>query len=575
MAGIFLSIVNMSISASYIVLAIVFLRLFFKKFPKWIFVLLWGVVAIRLVCPISIESVVSLIPGPTTIGKVPEAPRPYLESGISIVDDPVNTYLRSRYFEGITRPVGHFENVMGILSVVWMIGMLLLLVYTICSYYRIKKKVYTAVRLRDNIYQSENVESPFILGIISPKIYLPFNVNEKGMALVVAHENAHIRRKDHWWKPLGFLLLTIHWFNPLVWLAYIILCKDIELACDEKVIKEFDSDLRADYSETLLSLSVSRQIISACPIAFGEVAVKDRVKTVLSYKKPAFWIIILAVLVCIAVSVCFLTNPKDKYYGETSLGKLSDEQIALMEKCPQYFGLDATDGLDLYVWQMAKNSYSFGLLPHSPKGRELFDMDLLNMKGCNIEQIRIVLSTYDIDESDINIIPWQNPLSSYLGPYWIIREGEDINAKRSAYVNTIREMLWGDMKDCTVLYVCPIYSFIVDPATVPMVEIENGVAYKITGSEKERLGTVSEIELNDDNLYSSIGKYMSFDSSRLEEELRQNSKVSYEIHPDSKLENVDIFYIVEQDDGDLVVINGFYSNGEKTDQIGYIYRISQ
>ena len=154
--------------------------------------------------------------------------------------------------------------------------------------------------------------SPFVLGLIKPKIYLPFNMNEKDMEHVVAHEMAHIRRKDHLWKPLGFILLTLHWFNPLMWLGYVLLCRDIELACDEKVIKELDHDARADYSQALLTCSVNRRMIAACPLAFGEVGVKDRVKSVLNYKKPAFWIIIAAIVACVAVAVCFLTNPPAK-----------------------------------------------------------------------------------------------------------------------------------------------------------------------------------------------------------------------------------------------------------------------
>ena len=190
--------------------------------------------------------------------------------------------------------------------------MIALLIYTVISYAKVKRKIGTAVLYKDNIYQSENVVSPFVLGIIKPNIYLPFKMNEKDMEHVVAHEMAHIRRKDHLWKPLGFILLTLHWFNPLMWLGYVLLCRDIELACDEKVIKELDHDARADYSQALLTCSVNRRMIAACPLAFGEVGVKDRVKSVLNYKKPAFWIIIAAVVACVVVAVCFLTNPPAK-----------------------------------------------------------------------------------------------------------------------------------------------------------------------------------------------------------------------------------------------------------------------
>ena len=312
MADIFLKIVNMSISASWIVLAVLLLRLLLKKAPKWINGILWGIVGLRLIMPFSLESVFSLIPSGETISKAPDAPRPYIESGVTIIDNQVNDYLGGHYYEGVTRPTGHFADVTTILAIVWMVGIVVLLAYTIISYLRVKNKIGTAVLLRDNIYQSENVVSPFVLGIIKPKIYLPFNMNEQDMTHVIAHENAHIRRKDHWWKPFGFLVLTLHWFNPLMWLGYVLLCRDIELACDEKVVKEFNNEQKADYSQALLTCSVNRRVIAACPLAFGEVGVKDRVKSVLNYKKPAFWVIIVAIIASIAVAVCFLTNPKTK-----------------------------------------------------------------------------------------------------------------------------------------------------------------------------------------------------------------------------------------------------------------------
>lgn len=161
-----------------------------------------------------------------------------------------------------------------VLTVIWLLGVAALFLYSAVSYRRLRRRVCEAVILRDNIYQSENVCSPFVLGIIQPKIYLPYSVDSGALAYVIAHEQAHIRRGDHWWKPLGFLLLTVHWFNPLLWLGYILLCRDIELACDEKVIREMGSEQRADYTQALVSCSVSRRSIAACPLAFGEVGYK-------------------------------------------------------------------------------------------------------------------------------------------------------------------------------------------------------------------------------------------------------------------------------------------------------------
>ena len=323
MNELFLKIINMSISASWLILAVLILRLVLKKAPKWVNVLLWGIVAVRLICPFSFESALSLIPSAETFPeKVISGPSFDVQTGITPVDNRINDYLGDRYFEGVTVPANSGNNIMTILSIVWTIGILLLVAYTVISYWRLHREIDTAVRYKDNIFQSENVSSPFVLGIIKPRIYLPFSMNDQDLEHVVAHEQAHICRKDHWWKPLGFLLLTVHWFNPLMWLAYVLLCRDIELACDEKVIKELSNEERADYTQALVACSVNRRMIAACPLAFGEVGVKERVKSVMNYKKPAFWIIVLAVITCVVVAVCFLTNP-----AGTALTKWTIDEI--------------------------------------------------------------------------------------------------------------------------------------------------------------------------------------------------------------------------------------------------------
>ena len=234
---------------------------------------------------------------------------PSVQTGVPAINNVINPVIGSSLAPAPGASANPLQIWIPILSMIWVAGVAILFVYTAVSYWRLRRKVSEAVILRDNIFQSENVASPFVLGIIKPRIYLPFNMNGQDLEHVVAHEQAHIRRKDHWWKPLGFLLLTIHWFNPLMWLAYVLLCRDIELACDEKVIKELDNEQRADYAQALVVCSVNRRMIAACPLAFGEIGVKDRVKSVMNYKKPEFWIIFLAVIACVIVAVCFLTNP--------------------------------------------------------------------------------------------------------------------------------------------------------------------------------------------------------------------------------------------------------------------------
>ena len=315
MNELFLKIINMSISASWLVLAVLILRFVLKKAPKWINVLLWGIVAIRLICPFSFESPLSLIPSAETIPlNIGMDSTPTINSGISAINNAVNPIISQSNTPMAGASVNLLQITIGIYEYIWIFGMIALALYTAISYWRLCRKVDTAVRYKDNIFQSENVSFPFVLGIIKPRIYLPFKMNGQYLEHVVAHEQAHICRKDHWWKPLGFLLLMIHWFNPLMWLAYVLLCRDIELACDEKVIKELGNEQRGDYTQALVACSINRRMIAACPLAFGEVSVKERVKSVMNYKKPAFWVIIISVIVCVGVAVCFLTNPKQDSY---------------------------------------------------------------------------------------------------------------------------------------------------------------------------------------------------------------------------------------------------------------------
>ena len=372
----FLKIINMSISASWLVLVVLIPRFVLKKAPKWVNILLWGIVAIRLICPFSFESALSLIPSAETFPeKVISGPSFDVQTGITPVDNRINDYLGDRYFEGVTVPANNGNTIMTILTIVWTIGILLLVAYTVISYWRLHREIDTAVRYKDNIFQSENVSSPFVLGLIKPRIYLPFKLDGQDMEHVVAHEQAHIRRKDHWWKPLGFLLLTIHWFNPLMWLAYVLLCRDIELACDEKVIKGLSNEQRADYTQALVACSVNRRMIAACPLTFGEVGVKERVKSVMNYKKPAFWVIIIAVIVCVGVAVCFLTNPKQDRYtlrivvpaGSQEEFVYTDEEVSTVRNSIKIWsgdGLGDTEVLLFPVNKTAETGYTATYLTH-------------------------------------------------------------------------------------------------------------------------------------------------------------------------------------------------------------------
>ena len=337
MSELFLEIVNRSIAASWIVIAVLILRFCLKKAPKWVNVLLWGIVAVRLIFPFSIESALSLIPSAETVSpSIMMETAPSVQTGVPALDQVINPVIDHSLAPAPGASANPLQIWIPVLTVIWLLGVAALFLYSAVSYRRLRRRVCEAVILRDNIYQSENAGSPFVLGIIQPKIYLPYSVDSGALAYVIAHEQAHIRRGDHWWKPLGFLLLTVHWFNPLLWLSYILLCRDIELACDERVIREMGNEQRADYTHALVSCSVSRRSIAACPLAFGEVGVKTRVKSVMNYKKPAFWIILASALICAAAAVCFLTNPKTEQIPPSGGDNVSDMGPAQTEKWFDY-----------------------------------------------------------------------------------------------------------------------------------------------------------------------------------------------------------------------------------------------
>ncbi len=567
MSELFLKIVNMSISASWVVVAVLALRFCLKKAPKWVNVLLWGIVAVRTVFPFSIESVLSLIPSAETISPtIMMEQSPSVQTGVPTLNHVINPVISGSFTPAPGASANPLQIWIPVLTGIWLFGIAALFLYSAVSYWRLRRKVCEAVILRDNIYQSENVCSPFVLGIIRPKIYLPYHMDSREMGHVIAHEQTHICRRDHWWKPLGFLLLTIHWFNPLMWLSYVLLCRDIELACDEKVIGEMGNAQRADYTQALVACSVDRRLIAACPLAFGEIGVKERVKSVMNYKKPTFWIVLASVIVCAVIAVCFLTNPigfqfdvsantivsanhfdmrnaddpvaiemtpaqigelnsrlagvknckrSDKYAGLTpgyqisaqmqdgsyiriSGYSLSDNTMVDIEKSgkrfavsdrefqeylsricaggdvsaaidlqplraqyPEYFDLDASAGLDVYVWQMAPESYSFGLLPHTAAPRDSTAQELLALRGASSEQMRYILAAYALAPEDIHVIAWQNPISSYIPECWIVTEnGESLEEKQAQYIETVSAMLFGE-GDTLLHNDYPIYDSIV------------------------------------------------------------------------------------------------------------------
>lgn len=311
MENVFLKIFNMSITAGWIALAVMLLRLPLKKAPKWIMGVLWAFVALRLILPISFESVLSLIPSAQTLpADFTYSPAPVINSGIPMINSTINPVISQSLAPEPGAGANPTQIISFIASVIWIIGMVGMVLYMLISFVALKLKVRESIKLDKTVRVCDRIPSPFVLGVIFPRIYLPSNLGEEDMRYVMEHERAHIKRGDHLWKPLGFLLLSVYWFNPILWVAYILMCRDIELACDEKVIAKLGEHSKKDYSEALINCSAPRRLVTACPLAFGEIGVKERIKRVLNYKKPAFWIIVLAIVSCAVVAVCFLTNPK-------------------------------------------------------------------------------------------------------------------------------------------------------------------------------------------------------------------------------------------------------------------------
>ena len=423
MEAILIKALNMSISATWLILAVMLLRLLLKKAPKWISVVLWGLVGLRLVLPFSLQSVFSLIPSAEVISpSIGYAQHPEINSGVSVIDNAVNPTLGTSLAATPMNSVNPMQIVLYLGGLVWVGGIAILLLSGIISYLRLRHKVTEAIPYEKNTWLCDQVKTPFILGVFRPRIYLPSGLSEEETAYVLAHEHAHLRRKDHLWKPLGFLLLTVYWFNPLVWLAYILLCRDIEAACDEKVISDMEMTEKKAYANALISCSMQRRLILACPLAFGEVGVKERVKGVLNYKKPALWIILIAIFACIVLAICLMTDPFSNKSLSGKLGISMDMAVAGHNHSSETEGHFVA--LDYDVLQVSKTANRTTVYAWVMYEEYTFDGSAVKeVSGSHIPTvITFDTSSEDSDKSTYDVIEYWEPRD---GSYY----ADDIRAK--------------------------------------------------------------------------------------------------------------------------------------------------
>ena len=439
--SILVGLLKLSLPAGILIAAVLLARQLLRKAPKWISCALWALVALRLICPFTIESPLSVMPNDVGSGKAVDAwMDSYVPGGYTVIyegepgyveavgserlpvqsKDGINYVVTGVGVSSVPETVGN--QILPYLFCGWVFGMTAMLLYAVVSYLRLKRRTAVTVPWAEGVLMCDEIDAPFILGVFRPRIYLPSRMTEPQLSRVLAHEKAHLKRHDHWWKPLGFLLLSVYWFNPLVWIAYILLCRDIEMACDERVVRDMGTAERADYAQALLDCSRSRRVIAACPLAFGEVGVKERIKGVLNYKKPAFWIILIAIIACIVLAVCLMTDPFSNKSLSGKLGVSMDMAVAEHNRSPHSEGrFIATDYDVLLVSESGSETTVYAWVLY-----EEFSFDGRDVKVETGSHIPIAI-TFDTSDND-------DDSSTYdVIEYWEPRGGscyaDDIRAK--------------------------------------------------------------------------------------------------------------------------------------------------
>lgn len=550
MSEIFLNLLNLSITASWLVLAVVTVRFIFKKAPKWVFCALWALVGIRLVFPFSIESIFSLIPSTETVPPtIVYDAEPQISTGIYAVNSVVNPIVSQTFAPEPASSVNPMQIAVSVASAIWIIGVAVMIIYALVSYFSLRNKMKTATLYEDNIFQSEAVESPFVLGFFKPKIYLPYSIAEADISHVVAHEKAHIKRKDHFIKPLSFLILSVYWFNPVMWVAYVLLCRDIELACDEKVIKELGENERKEYSYALLNCSVNRRIIAACPLAFGEVGVKDRIKSVMNYKKPAFWIIVAAVVASVVVAVCFMTNPSGDLL--VNVESLNFPSVGNASVSTPYGILETSNSEEVAAIKDFAKSVRVSKTPVSQnrsESRESAYRVSFTATGPDIHEYRFYTLNFNSDCSEAWVDNFVKPTLSYK-----VKNSDDVLAffeSWDIYCKTYvaGEVVYSDGGFSMVGGVTGNYYYDFD-SNMLLKEKTSGV---LGWTHIGQMGEYVLDEQNFDNTFSTSLEYGDFSA----EKLRKGNKRAWKLTVDKDGEIDGMYMLLEQKNGDLYFLKG-------------------
>lgn len=347
MEQLFLQVLNMSLTASYVIVFVMIVRLCLKKSPKIFSYGLWSVVFFRLVCPFSFESLYSLLPQRAEVipSDIMYAQTPQINSGIASVDQVINSILPPATPTASVNPIQIWITIG---AIVWVIGILVLFLYSLVTVRRLHRHLQSVEELSNGIYEVQGLQTPFVFGLIKPSIYLPTGLSIHERSYILTHEKTHIRRFDHIIKPIAFIVLCIHWFNPLVWISFLLMSEDMELSCDERVIKELGSNIKKDYATSLLALSTGRRIIGGCPLAFGENDTRSRIKNILNYKKLTFWGALILVIAVGIIGIGLISNPKSEDIDNLMTLVMNQEQIKVHQM--EHSGFTYLSGQELGKW---------------------------------------------------------------------------------------------------------------------------------------------------------------------------------------------------------------------------------